>query len=218
MEGKASFMIIVKVSKPIIWGCIDLPLFGIGTDWLGAPISPAAGYSLAMDEERLWFLAHHQRPAQPHPQARPGAFHAELWKYDVAELFLADPVSGRYCEFNLAPNAAWWSCEFTAPRARARTTDVAMPDVATYADLSPDGGWLAAMALPLDILRARIDFGPATRANVTMILESPEQRFLTANAADGETPDFHQTKLFSPVCFLNQEKVLPDSPPDLEMI
>jgi hypothetical protein len=54
----------------------------------------------------------------------PGNFLAELWRHDVAELFIADPASGRYFEFNLAPNGAWWSCEFTAPRVvpRKRTS------------------------------------------------------------------------------------------------
>jgi hypothetical protein len=209
-------MVIFRISKPIVWGGLDVPILGIARDWFGAPISPPAGYSLAMDDRRLWFLAHHRREGNLHPKARPGAFQAELWKHDVAELFLADPVSGRYFEFNLAPNGAWWSCEFTAPRVRAEEIDIAMPEVAAFADMSPDGSWLAALALPLDILRARINFGPDTRANVTMILESPNQRFLTANHADGGEPDFHQHAIFSPINFQKIENILSDAPPDLE--
>ncbi len=206
-------MVIFRISEPIVWGALDVPLLGIARDWHGVPVSPPAGYSLAMDDRRLWFIAHHRRAADLHPQGRPGAFQAELWKHDVAELFLADPVSGRYLEFNLAPNGAWWTCEFTAPRVRAEGIDIALPDVATFADLSPDGGWLAAMALPLDILRARIDFGPDTRANVTMILESPDQRYLTANDPGGGEPDFHQQRIFRPVAFRDITEVLPEAPP-----
>ncbi|RYD48822.1 MAG: hypothetical protein EOP83_25990 [Verrucomicrobiaceae bacterium] len=125
----------------------------------------------------------------------------ELWKYDVAELFLTDPTSGRYFEFNLSPNAAWWSCEFTAPRQRAEETDIAFPDVTTYAELAPDGGWVAAMSIPLDLLEARLNFGETTKLNVTFILDSPEQRFLSvANLGEGE-PDFHRPERFSPVKF-----------------
>jgi hypothetical protein len=154
-----------------------------------------------MDSRHLWFIAHHRKAATLHPQARPGKFQAELWRYDVAELFIADPVSGRYLEFNLAPNAAWWSCEFTAPRVRAVEDDIVMPDVATYSDMAADGSWISAMAMPLDLLRARIDFGVASRANVTFILESPAQRFLTAgNLGDGE-PDFHQPDRFPAITF-----------------
>jgi hypothetical protein len=214
--GKSKGMVIFRISKPIVWGELDVPLVGIVRDWFGAPLSPPAGYSLAMDERRLWFLAHHRRAADLHPRARPGAFQAELWKHDVAELFLADPISGRYFEFNLAPNGAWWSCEFTAPRVRAEPADIAMPDVATFADLAPDGSWVAAMALPLDILRARLNFGPDTRANVSMTLESPNQRFLSANALPGDVPDFHQPAHYSRLDFQRVENVLPTAPPALE--
>lgn len=187
--------------SPLAWGALDLPMLGLARDWHGVPYDPPAGFSLAMDGQRLWFVAHDRRPARIHPQARPGAFQAELWRHDVAELFLADPVSGRYLEFNLAPNGAWWCCEFTAPRVRAEASDVAMPGVATFADLAPDGSWVAAMALPLDLLRARLDFGANTRANVTMILGSPDQRFLTAADLGGGDPDFHLPGRFPQLAF-----------------
>jgi hypothetical protein len=194
-------MTILKTTRPLRWGSLDLPLFGLGRDWHGEPVRPPAGFSLAMDDRCLWFLAHHDKAARTHPDARPGVFQGDLWRYDVAELFLADPVSGRYFEFNLAPNGAWWCCEFTAPRVRAEKTDVAMPNVATFAEASENGSWLAAMALPLDLLRARLDFGTETRANVAFILGSPQQTFLSAAELGGDTPDFHQPAKFRQVVF-----------------
>lgn len=176
-------------------------MLGLDKDWHGEPVVPAAAFSLAMDPHRLWFVAHHRRPARIHPQARPGHFLPGLWQHDVAELFLANLSRGRYYEFNLSPNGAWWSCEFTAPRVRADPCEIAMPDVATFADLAADGSWLAAMAIPLDLLRARLDFGPTTHANVTLILESPNQRFLTATDLGGGEPDFHQPSGFSVASF-----------------
>lgn len=184
-------MMVFESRELLAWGALDVPILGVERDWSGDPLRPEPGYCLVADPRRLWFIAHHRRPAALHPQAQPGAFQAELWKHDVAELFLADPGSGRYFEFNLAPNGAWWSCEFTAPRVRAEEVDIAMPEVATFADLAPDGSWVAAMALPLDLLKARLDFGAATRANVTFILESPDQRFVSASDLGGGTPDFH---------------------------
>ena len=201
-------MTIFTSPRPLMWGELDVPMLGLTHDWHGVPVQPPAAFSLAMDEQRLWFVAHHRRPATLHPTARPGDFQAELWKYDVAELFIADPVSGRYFEFNLAPNGAWWSCEFTAARVRAEETDVIMPDIATFSDMAPDGAWVAAMAIPLDLLKARLDFGPSTRINVTMILESPDQKFITAAALGGDEPDFHRPQEF-------RERVLapiPESP------
>jgi len=194
-------MTVFKTPAPLAWGALDLPVSGISRDWSGADVAPMPMFSLAADRERLWFVAGHGRPAALHPRARPGGFQAELWKYDVAELFLADPASGRYLEINLAPNGAWWSCEFTAPRERAEETDIFLPDVATFADLAADGSWLAAIALPLDVLCARIDFGPATRGNVTFILESPEQRFFSMNDLGGGEPDFHIPQRFSALRF-----------------
>ena len=193
---QVSGMRVFASEQPLAWGALDVPLLGLEKDWQGVAVTPPAGFSLAMDARRLWFIAHHRKPAELHPQARPGLFLADLWRHDVAELFIADPVSGRYFEFNLAPNGAWWSCEFTAPRQRAEETDIAMPEVATFADMAPDGAWVAAMAIPLDLLRARLDFGPSSRANVAMILGSPEQRFISAADLGGDEPDFHQPSRF----------------------
>lgn len=184
-------MIVFNSPRPLQWGALDVPLLGIGKDWHGSPFDPGAGYALAQDGQRLWFIASHTKPARIHPSARPGKFQPELWRYDVAELFLADPVSGRYFEFNLAPNGAWWSCEFTAPRVRYQEEDFQMPEVGAFAELAEDGSWAAALAIPLDILKARINYGPETRGNVTFILNSPDQKFLTAaKLSDGE-PDYH---------------------------
>ena len=194
-------MTVFECDAPLAWGELDVPLLGLDKDWHGTPLQQPAAWSLAVDARRLWFIAHHRRPALLHPTARPGEFQAELWKYDVAELFIADPESGRYFEFNLAANGAWWSCEFTAARVRAEEVDIAMPEVATFSDMAPDGAWVAAMAIPLDLLRARLAFGPESRANVTMILESPDQRFVTAgNLGDGE-PDFHRPERFSNIVY-----------------
>jgi hypothetical protein len=200
--GFPSGMTIFTSKCPLKWGELDVPMLGLEKDWYGTPLQPPAGYALAMDEQNLWFIAHHRKAATLHPLARPGRFQAELWKYDLAEFFLADPVSGRYFEFNLAPNGAWWTCELTAPRVRAEEIDIVMPGVATFSDMAEDGSWLAAMCIPLDLLRARLDFGPSTKANVTMILESPDQRFITAaDLGEGE-PDYHQPQRFPNVSFI----------------
>ena len=194
-------MTVFTSSQPLVWGELDVPLFGLDKDLNGVPLSVPAAFSVVLDPRRLWFIANHRQPALMHPHARPGAFLAGLWQHDVAELFLADPDSGRYFEFNLAPNGAWWSCEFTAPRVRADEAEIAMPEVATFSELSPDGSWLAAMAVPRDLLEARLDFGPRTCMNLAMILESPEQRFLSAVPLAGAVPDFHQPGRFSKIVF-----------------
>ena len=190
-------MVILRTKKAIQWGELSLPVWGLGRDWLGEEITPPLMFSLAIDSHRLWFIAAGKTPSKMHPQARPGAFVAELWRYDCAELFLCDPASGRYFEFNLAANGAWWNAEFVAPRQRADELDIAFPEVGTFAELSPEGGWMSAMAIPLDLLEARIGFGSETRINVTFITGTPAQQFLSATKLPEAAPNFHQPAHFS---------------------
>ena len=197
--GSSSGVTIFTTTQQLKWGDLDIPLFGLATDVAGLKLPRPASFSLVEDTRNLWFVAGYQEPAQLHPQARPGKFQKDLWKHDVAELFLADPGSGRYLEFNLSPNGAWWSCEFTAPRIRSDEGEIAMPEVATFSEMAADGAWLAAMAIPLDLLKARIDFGTQSLANVAMILNSPAQRFLSAGDLGQGEPDFHQPARFAEI-------------------
>jgi hypothetical protein len=61
------------------------------------------------------------------------------------------------------------------------------------------------MSIPLDLLQARIDFGENTRANVCFILDSPDQRFLTATDLGGGEPDFHQPARFPKLTFIDAD-------------
>ncbi|MCH7227059.1 hypothetical protein [Haloferula sp. A504] len=192
-------MIAISSDRVLEWGGLDLTIFGVHRDWFGNPVDPPVGWSLAIDPVRLWFVATRRQPARGHPDAAPGAFAAGLWRHDVAELFLAAPEGGRYLELNLAPNGAWWSCEFTAPRRRAHEEDREWPDVRTHAETQADGSWITAMSLPLSSLRDRLDFGPGTMANVSFILDSPALRFLSVTRLGGDEPDFHQPEKFAPL-------------------
>ena len=109
------------------------------------------------------------------------------------------PETGRYLEFNLAANGAWWATEFTDIRKQAYQDDIKMPGVKTFSDTLDDGTWLSAAKIPLDILRSRIGFGETTEMNVSFIINSPNQQFLSASPPHGEKPDFHQTELFKQV-------------------
>lgn len=191
--------------KPLSWGALDLAMFGVDKDWYGESLSHAVAFGFVMDQKNLWFVAARQKAPQIHPDARPGAFQAELWKHDVAEFFISDPSTGRYLEFNLAPNGAWWSAEFTAPRIRAQAEDIPFPGVATFADMAVDGSWMAAAALPLDKLKEHLNFGVDSHLNATFIVDSPEQKFLTAaKLSDGE-PDFHLPASFPKANFFHNK-------------
>ena len=188
-------MKICTAQKPLKWGELDLPLFGIGSDWFGKPLQPPLAYSLAMDSENLWFIATRQAEAIVHPDSSPDSFTAELWKYDTAELFIADPASGNYLEFNLAPNGAWWAASFSSPRVPLAD----QPDFQSYITAHSDseqGQWLAALTIPLHYLQRTIDFGIETKANATFILNTPAQTFHSVAKLPGLEPDFHQPSDF----------------------
>ena len=188
---------------PLRWGELDVGLFGLANDWYGKVIEQPLAFSLAVDHDYLWFTACHQKSASIHPGARPGEFQAELWKYDVAEFFILNPATGRYLEFNLAPNGAWWSAYFSAPRVRESEQDIELKGVATYADLAPDGSWMAAAALPLHLLKKELDFGDSSMMNATFIINSPNQQFFSAAKLSGTEPNFHQPADFKKVTYFH---------------
>lgn len=189
--------------QPLRWGELDVGLFGLANDWYGKLLDKPLTFSLAVDLDYLWFIACHETPATIHPDARPGAFQPELWKYDVAEFFLCDPTTGRYLEFNLAPNGAWWSAFFKAPRERENPEDIPLEGVATYADLAPNGAWMTAAALPLSTLRKELNFGDQSTMNVSFIVNSPDQQFISAAKLQSEKPDYHRPNEFKKVTFFH---------------
>lgn len=189
-------MRLFRSDSPLTWGELDLPVLGMTSDWHGRALNPPMGFAVATDTASLWFLATRDAPAICRPGAEPGAFTEGLWEWDVAELFLADPASGVYLEFNLAPNGAWWAAKFTAPRVRA----LSQPDFQSFVTSHSEGiignAWCAAIRVPLDFLVSEIGYGAHTTANATAILNSPHQTFHSAAKLPGLQPDFHQPGAF----------------------
>lgn len=177
---------------------VAIPVVTITRDWYGAVVDRPCAFGFATDPTHLHFRATRHHAAALHPDAKPGAFTANLWQYDAAEFFLVHPNSGRYLEFNLAPNGAWWSCEFTSPRQRASPDDDPFPHVVTTGSVREDG-WEATASLPLDRLRDRFAFGPGSLLNATFTLISPSPIFLTATPLGPGEPDFHQPDRLPPL-------------------
>jgi hypothetical protein len=182
--------------SPLAWGELDLPVLGMTSDWHGRALDPPLGFAVAADHSNLWFVATREAPAICRPGSEPGAFTEGLWEWDVAELFLADPASGAYLEFNLAPNGAWWAAKFTAPRVRAGAQPDFQGAVSAHWEEISDSAWCAAIRVPLGFLENAVGFGPQTTANATAILNSPHQTFHSAAKLPGEEPDFHQPARF----------------------
>jgi len=189
-------MQLFQCDATLVWGGLDLPVMGISSDWHGVALRPPLCFTLAADPSNLWFVATRQAPATCSPGTEPGSFAEGLWEHDVAELFLANPTTGAYLEFNLAPNGAWWAAKFSAPRIRAKAQPD-FPSIVTshWEDISYDT-WCAAICIPLTLLEKEIGFGAETTANATAILNSPLQTFHSAHKLPGTEPDFHQPASF----------------------
>lgn len=184
---------------PLTWGELDLPLLGVSTDWFGKKLAPPLGFALASDGKNLWFIATRQSPNTVLPGALPGKFTPELWKYDVSELFLANPQTGEYLEFNLAANGSWWASKFSAPRVPSGQQPDFESQISSYHDNNDPSTWLVALSIPIRFLELELSFGSNTTGNATFIQNSPHQTFLSAVSLPGREPDFHQPGQFSPL-------------------
>ena len=170
------------------------PLTEIARDWFCEEVDPSAFFSFSFEKEALVFRASRPAEALCHPLAREGLFQEHLWEYDVAEFFLSDPVTGNYLEFNLSPNGAHWACLFKSPR--CPVGELRETGASSRGTCGPEG-WQARADLPLLWLEEHLHFGPRTRMNVTFIVNSPAQKFLTAvNIGDGD-PDFHRPSRYA---------------------
>lgn len=136
------------------------------------------------------------RPLLAKEALPPPGFRAELWRADVAELFLLNPETGVYLELHLNPRAAWWIGRFSAPRMLDETEAFEALPVAASARIM-EAGWTGSLRAPWRPLAAALGFpesGPVRlRANLTAIVWEPGgRRFFSAAGLRGERPDFHQ--------------------------
>jgi hypothetical protein len=194
-------MQIFTSEKPLSWGKLDVPLFGLTKDWFGSTLEEPSTFSLVQDSEFLWFILLFPKTASIHPDSSPGQFTPELWKYDVAELFLANPTTGEYLEFNLTSNGAWWASKFSSPRFASPKQPHFTSEIRSCHDLTGKDHSVVALKIPIKFLKMEMDFSEAFVGNITMIRDSPSQRYLSAFKLPGAQPDFHQPQHFLPITF-----------------
>lgn len=130
-----------------------------------------------------------------------GQFTPELWRADVAELFLTNPLTGRYLELNFSPSGAWWSCLFSAPRVPqyAEPWQIAGLSAAAGRD---EAGWMVCAEFPeAEVLSAlEVRRWAELRGNVYAISRGSQQdRFCSAAPLEGSRPDFHRPGQWLPV-------------------
>ncbi len=163
----------------------DLPRQTFKTDWTGRRLDFRAEFALAETPTHFHYLA----AAEMEPKCSShacGAFVEGLWEQDVAELFIREPDSTHYQEWNVSPTGAWWSQRLT----NARITEPKFaPDAATETQvLEMPAGWGIWLKIPHTQPLSR-----GARINVTMIVtgKDGDRRFLSCCPNPDIEPDFH---------------------------
>lgn len=192
MKGLPCLLSSERLSTETILG---LPHHPISRDWYAKHMPFPACYLVALDPVALHFsvqVAHH--PVYDR-SCRQGEFREGLWSKDCAELFVREADSNRYQEFNLAPSGAWWSAWFEGSRKRI---GVASPSLACAAAEITADGWKAWLSID----RTQLSLSPhALRqgaANVTLILNHPDEHFYSVADLGAGEPDFHRINRFLP--------------------
>lgn len=117
-----------------------------------------------------------------------------LWEYDVGEVFISHPATGRYQEFNLAPSGAWWTCLFSSYRTAEEKQPAVVP--ATIWQHSTAEGWQAAIEIPISGIHLPFRDLAELRFNICTIQGSSPRHYLSAATINTREPDFHHHDSF----------------------
>jgi len=170
----------------------------IERDWFGVTPASTPLWALNIDGGILTLRGVVCSPPICIASDREGCFTDGLWEADVVELFMANPKTGFYIEFNLGPRGAWWCCTFDSPRSRCADGAKRIEGVQTRA-VPLKGSWASAMSIRLDSLPKNLAFDlDTTLGNITFCLGKPQQFFTLADLGGGE-PDFHRPDRWIPI-------------------
>lgn len=161
----------------------------LSSQWNGEPTEYSLPYMYTLNADQLVFRVLFSDGANGHPTAEPGMFTPELWKWDVAELFITG-TGGKYVEINLSPNGAYWIQGFDDIRKESPEFEVAKLKISVKAG-----------ELRLDAVALEEYLGGSSgwRLNATAIMNAPDYVYLSEVKLSGIVPDFHQPADFSSI-------------------
>jgi hypothetical protein len=160
-----------------------------------------AGYQFLDDDEAFelkYFLE--KWPIVDTP-AEPGKFYEGLWKGDCAEFWIYSPSAGKYLEFNLGPNGAWWTCIFTGPR--ERFLEILPPECETTSTEIEGVGWAASIRIPKEEVFRCLGTLDDLHGNVTLLTDGcPDVNYPPENlhsVVKLKEVDFHRPQDWVPL-------------------
>ncbi len=173
----------------------QLPRRSHNQAWRGEELSSPFEWGLALDPTSLWFVARIPAVAASSCVRRKGHFVEGLWESDVAELFLRD-AHGRYQEFNISADGAWWSMTFS--NYRERHSKPRRPVKTAIAVRHDAASWMAVLGIEIQTLD--VSLREPLQAHVSGILYgAAEPLYLTSCPQPNFAPDFHDPRCFSAV-------------------
>lgn len=174
---------------------VALPRSSASECWNGDCLARPFQWSLTIDSQRLWFVS--EIPAAPSEKKLHGSgeFVEGLWESNVAELFVM-ASDGKYQEFNVSEDGAWWAMTFLSHRVRSPSPKV--PKGVTITTERSTQSWTAIMAIPLASLE--VEWNQNVALHVCGILyRQGVPTYLTSKAQSGFPPDFHDSRCFQSV-------------------
>jgi hypothetical protein len=118
------------------------------------------------------------------PAAAPGSRVADLWQYDVVELFLVGR-GGRYLELELGAGGHFLLLSFRAPRVRCDAHEALRPAIEHARGAS---GWSASLVLDWSLVPPDV--------SALNAFACARGRHLAHHPVPGTAPDFHQPGAF----------------------
>jgi hypothetical protein len=183
------------------------PLQRMVQHWVtGATLGPPSGVPMAAIEElpggqhgsELVFRAGME--PSPTDVIRPPSereFVDGLWKRNVVECFLGNPVTGRYLEIHLAPTHQWWACLFRGERQREQPAGPPLP-LSQVRQSTARGNtyWEGEVRVPVVVLQSLLEVHSLRdlRGNLTAVWYPPGGHacYFSLARLPGDRPDFHQ--------------------------
>ncbi len=115
----------------------------------------------------------------------------ELWKTTCFEMFVRNPSSPSYLEFNFSPSTQWAAYRFDGYRSGMRPAELSYPPVISSSRI----GWFELhVTLPLDLLGGTVQLLQLS----AVIEEKDGTKSYWALAHPTGKPDFHHPDCFAP--------------------
>lgn len=166
------------------------------SDWEKNPLSNPFSFKVAAEKDDLTFTISFEIPSTVAPASEFQNYQSELWRYDVGELFLANPNTGEYLEINLNEAGAWWMQKFCSIRTADEFHTKEDYSSAVIVERQEEGVSLIVKTKFLESLLGLPVY--EMTANATAIVGQPQQ-FSSFAKIDKPEPDFHQPSYFPPI-------------------